>query len=206
MPYKPRRRDDVLFRQVDRGVVALDPKTQQAHALEPPAAQVWAACDGADDVDALAVRLEVPVDTVRHILGCLADAGLMNGENDRKFSRRAALAGSAGVGVGLVATIVLPTPAMAASRPNQTGISPESAQGEQTASAAETPTGPTTAGPTTTEPNTTTSTPRNGAHQTEPAQELAFTGADLTDDVAIAAGAIGAGAAIVAASRKASGR
>lgn len=205
MPYKPRRREDVLFRQVDGGIVALDPETNQAHALELPAARVWLACDGTLDADALADRLDVPLDAITDILSSLADAGIVNAQT-RKLSRRAALAGSAGIGVGLVATIVLPTPAMASSRPTQTGISPESAQGEQTASAAETPTGPTTAGPTTTKPTTTTSPSGNKAPQTEPAQELAFTGADLIDDVAIAAGAIGAGAAIVAASRKASGR
>lgn len=203
MAQGPQRRSDVLFRHVGDQIVALNPRTQQVHALEPLAARVFQTCDGSLDVKALADRLDIPATNVSDIVDSLASVGIILG-NERKLSRRKALAGGAGLGAGLMASIVLPTPAMAASGgPRHT---PElgSGQGNEVlgngaiAEPQSNPEPPDNASPGAgSEPSSSVVTPDSAR-----SNGLAFTGIDVTETVAVAAGAIGTGAAMVAAVRK----
>jgi hypothetical protein len=202
MAQGPQRQSDVLFRHVGDQIVAINPRTQQVHALEPLAARIFEACDGSLDVKDLAERLETPISTVSEIIDGLADTGIMLGA-ERRFSRRRAIAGGAGLGAGVVASIVLPAPAMAASGPLSHPPQPDLGQGNQA-------------------PDTTITEPRSDAQPQESGapeagsaptfstatagsgtgKGLAFTGVDVAEAVAVAAGAIGTGAAMVAGARK----
>ena len=50
----PRRRVDIVRRQVDEEMLLFDPKSQQAHFLNPTADLIWELCDGARSVDKIA--------------------------------------------------------------------------------------------------------------------------------------------------------
>ena len=122
---KPKR-VDALTREFEGELLLYDIRTFRAHCLNDSAARVWAACDGRTPVSKI-VRDQfnlygMPEPLVWLALRRLERAGLL--ESTREFksgnvlSRREGLrkiAVAAGVAVPLVASLVVPTPAMAAS-------------------------------------------------------------------------------------------
>ena len=81
--WRPRSRDDVVFRRVGEDWVLFDPVTQRIHILNLTAALVWSFCTGDEDVpavearvrDAFGIAVEDPkvVEALRGFL----DAGLL---------------------------------------------------------------------------------------------------------------------------------
>jgi hypothetical protein len=200
MPSRPRRKEGVVHRELSEGVVTLDSETREAHSLTPTAAQVWLACDGKRSPRALAEFTGLEVGSVEETLVALDEANLLEAASaSGGLTRRAVLAGGAGVGVAVVTSIVLPTPAMASS-----GGPP--------------PSSTTTVAPSTsTAPQQTTTTVSGGnggnggngasggtvaqATPASPASShgaLAFTGVNARDEVAVALGLVAAGGVIAA--------
>lgn len=62
VPAFPAAREDVALRRVGSEWVVFDAATERAHVLNPPAAAVWAHCDGAHDAAAIAAAIarEIP--------------------------------------------------------------------------------------------------------------------------------------------------
>jgi len=81
--WRPRSRDDVVFRRVGEDWVLFDPVTQRIHILNLTAALVWSFCTGEEDVaaverqvrEAFGIAVDDPevVDALQEFL----DAGLL---------------------------------------------------------------------------------------------------------------------------------
>ena len=127
--YVPPRRKDAIVRQVGDEFLVLDTKTNKAHCLNHTAGRVWDFCDGetsvAEMVRALSDGSEMPVDEniVWMALQQLRKAGLLR--RDPSFPERPALLSrrdavrrigvAAALALPLVTSILVPTPAQAAS-------------------------------------------------------------------------------------------
>jgi hypothetical protein len=123
------RKNDLIQRQVDGELMVYDTASNKAHCLNDTAARVWGACDGHTSVPDIAARvaadLQIAVDekTVWHALAHLQKTQLLEEavvppELLRQLGRRDAvrkLALASVVAVPLIASIVAPTPAQAAS-------------------------------------------------------------------------------------------
>jgi Coenzyme PQQ synthesis protein D (PqqD) len=116
------RRERLLVEELDEEVLLYDQDTDGAHALDPQAAAIWRACDGRTDVDAIAARLDLPVDIVHAGLARLDQLGLLvpssvpGGTTRRDMVKRGLIvATAAGVGGPVIRSIVAPTAAQAAS-------------------------------------------------------------------------------------------
>lgn len=126
--YIPPKRTDAIVRQVDQEWLVLDSESNKAHCLNQTAARIWQLCDGNTSVAEMAARLqgstETPVDetVVWLALKQLRNGGLLPKEiifpkEARMVSRREAVRKigiAAAVALPLVTTIVMPTPAQAA--------------------------------------------------------------------------------------------
>ncbi len=119
-------RDTFVVQELESGeVIAYHRETHETHCLNPVAAQVWAAADGASSPSRISSRLSVsssdgdPLDLTSRALTELKDAGLVDWvPDDVDLSRRAAVrhvgAGlAAAVTAPLVLSILAPTPAEA---------------------------------------------------------------------------------------------
>lgn len=129
-PYLPLSRQDGLFVQnLDKEIVLLDTRTNQAQLLNPTAAAVWQRCDGQTTVPAIATRLTaelgMPVNEtlVWYSLDLLTKKGLLiqdaaRSANNRRMTRRdflqAGLVGGAVV-LPVILSLTAPTAAHAAS-------------------------------------------------------------------------------------------
>src|SRR5215831_1813148 len=71
------RSQDLVIEDVENEVLIYDGKNARAHSLSAEAASVWRACDGETSIDDLAVRLELPPDTVINALDELEGAELL---------------------------------------------------------------------------------------------------------------------------------
>jgi hypothetical protein len=130
------RREQLLTQSVGNELVIYDERTHEAHRLSPTAARVWQLADGERELDQLAVGLresiesvanadDVPIDDeaslelVRLALSELNRAGLLaralpdSAVLGEPISRRQMLTVTAAL-LPVVASIVAPTPAMAA--------------------------------------------------------------------------------------------
>ncbi|HLI23592.1 MAG TPA: PqqD family protein [Acidimicrobiales bacterium] len=162
MASKPKRKEGVVHRELSEGVVTLDSETREAHSLTPTAAQVWLACDGKRSPRALAEFTGLEVDSVEETLVALDDAHLLAPASvGGGMTRRAVLAGGAGVGVAVVTSIVLPTPAMASSGgpPPTTTVPPSTSTAPQQTTTTVQQTTTTAQQTTTTAQSTTTAAP-----------------------------------------------
>ncbi|HEX2824945.1 MAG TPA: PqqD family protein [Burkholderiales bacterium] len=130
---KPRARNDdrIIRREVDSELIVYDSTADKAHCLNDTAARVWRVCDGRNTVTEIAAALatdlktDVREHTVWQALMQLEKAELLEEpvvppELVQQLARREAvrtLAFASVVAVPLVASIVAPTPAQAASPP-----------------------------------------------------------------------------------------
>jgi hypothetical protein len=130
---KPRARidDRIIRREVDSELIVYDSAADKAHCLNDTAARVWRVCDGRNTVTEIAAALatdlktDVREHTVWQALMQLEKADLLEEpvvppELVQQLARREAvrtLAFASVVAVPLVASIVAPTPAQAASPP-----------------------------------------------------------------------------------------
>ena len=127
------RQTRMLTVDVGDEVVVYDQDGHQAHRLNRTAALIWRACDGRTDVPALAAGLEhllrVPIDAdvVRLGLDQLAKAGLLQEPPEapaaavlvtrRALLRKLGQVGTVALLLPVVSSLVVPTAAMAQSRP-----------------------------------------------------------------------------------------
>jgi hypothetical protein len=116
-----RQAEDLIVEPMDDGVLIYDLTADQIHSLGGPLAQMWALIDGHRSVGAITDELGTDPATVETYAAELASRGLIvadasdAGLTRRAFAARAGLAAAGVVGVGLITSIVAPTPAAAAS-------------------------------------------------------------------------------------------
>ena len=121
------RDEGLLVEHVGDETVVYDGESKEAHCLTALAAVVFEHCDGRTPVDMLATlateRLGEPVDPLRvqHALAQLEERNLIvgpptrgNGLSRRDMLRRTAAVGAAAASAPLITSIVVPTPAAAA--------------------------------------------------------------------------------------------
>jgi Coenzyme PQQ synthesis protein D (PqqD) len=127
--YVPPKRKDAIVRQLEEECLVLDRETSKAHCLNYTAARIWRLCDGqtsvADMVSVLSEDSAAAVDEslVWLALKQLRKARLLSGEpvfpdESPVVSRRLAvqkIAVAAALAVPVVTSILVPTPAQAAS-------------------------------------------------------------------------------------------
>lgn len=210
-----RRGDGLDWQVLDGEVVVYDSARRVAHTLSGVAAAVWNALDEATDLGELAAKVSSPVQEVQESVDAMLGAGILrprdvpsvaeprtvlSGGLGGLFSRRVVLAGGA-VGVtSLVTSVLLPSPAMAASSPPSTGTT-NTGTGNHGGTGGTSSSGVVVTGapPAGTEPSglAFTSAPPAG---TEPSG-LAFTGANVVTEVGAAAAAIAVGGAVAWATR-----
>jgi len=123
------RKSGLIVKEVDGEVLIYGQERNQAHCLNPTAAKVWKYCDGkttfAAACNSLALDFDASVDEklVRYAIDQFAadhllevevgtPAFMMPGMNRRQMVRTLGLA--AAIGVPLVTSILVPTPAQAA--------------------------------------------------------------------------------------------
>jgi hypothetical protein len=197
----PQRRRDLLHRRVGDGVVILDTATNEAMALEPSVAVVWMACDGTANPQVVAEQTGLTPDQLNHSIVALSTTGLLEPEDSSEpnvISRRAVLGAGAGLSAGVMASVLLPTPAMASSAPGG-GVNTNPAGPTASAASASA----TEAGALST--NTTSNQvplSHGSSPQSSQSRGLAFTGEDSKDRIEAAVGLIAAGATIVAANQR----
>jgi Coenzyme PQQ synthesis protein D (PqqD) len=122
------KRIDALIRQIENELIVYDARTHRAHCLNEIAAAVWKACDGSTTLSELIrdlqdkARGQLNDRIVRLTVIKLGRAGLleepMEWGEQQTTSRRLAIQkiGIAGaVALPIVTSILIPTPAMAAS-------------------------------------------------------------------------------------------
>lgn len=197
----PQRRRDLLYRRVGDRVVILDTATNEAMALEPSVAVVWMSCDGTASPEVVVEQTGLTSDQLDSFLVALSTRGLLEPSDSSQpnvISRRAVLGAGAGLSAGLMASVLLPTPAMASSGTGGgANTSPAVASASAVSASA-------TEGGALSTNTTTTQVPPSHGSSPRPLQSpaLAFTGMDAKEDIAAAAGLIAAGATIVAASKR----
>jgi hypothetical protein len=125
------RRNDLFSERLAEEMVIYDKLNHKAHTLNQTVLAVWESADGSRSVDEIAGMLHrelgVPADhsTVHLALEQLEAAGLLEASagvgsaaertSRREVARKLALAGVSAALIPLVASVVAPTPAMAAS-------------------------------------------------------------------------------------------
>lgn len=141
------RTEELIVRELPDEVLVYDLRTHKAHCLNQTAALVWKHCDGSKSVPDIAQELrrefkmvKVDEDSVWYVLDTLRKARLLEEgmtlpPNVKALSRREALrklAVAAGVGLPLVASIVAPSAAQAASVVPKGGCAAFACQSPQT--------------------------------------------------------------------------
>lgn len=120
------RADELVVRDMDSEVLVYDLNKDEAITLNPFAAAVWRACDGTRGVDGITAKLHndmpgdlVTEESVWRALDMLSRCDLLEepvmapaNRSRREFARTLAMGAAA---VPIVAMIVVPTPAQAAS-------------------------------------------------------------------------------------------
>jgi hypothetical protein len=115
------RTEDLLVEEVDEDLLIYDVEGNEAHALNPPAAKVWRACDGTRGLSDLQAECGLTADAVALALDQLRERRLLVQSAEPGLSRRAVIgkaavaAGAAGAAMPVIRSIVAPTPAMAQS-------------------------------------------------------------------------------------------
>jgi hypothetical protein len=81
----PLKKSDIRVTQLERGVVLYNPRTEEAHLLNPAALLVWECCNGEYTVDRIShllrsvYRLEEDVSAeVHYVLKKFTDNGLLS--------------------------------------------------------------------------------------------------------------------------------
>jgi hypothetical protein len=124
--YRPQvRSDGLLIETVDDELLVWDNELNQAHALNASSARIWRICDGSRGLKELSEQSGLSEEAVQLAIDQLQERNLLVGPTSEGLSRRAVLRGGAlagaGVGLGLalpmIRSIVVPTPAMAATVP-----------------------------------------------------------------------------------------
>ncbi len=80
--FRPRARDDVVFRRVGEDWVLFDPITQEIHVLNLSAALVWTFCTGEHEIRSIEAEVaaafgDVPEAGARDAVRTFAAAGLL---------------------------------------------------------------------------------------------------------------------------------
>lgn len=130
------RNEGLLFEEVDDELIVYDPSRSEAHCLNRVSALVWKNCDGYRDVGDLAVRLhgDLPITAseeevqgivvlalerleAAHLLECssIEDARVPDSISRRAALKKIGMASVLSVGLPVVASIIVPTPAAARS-------------------------------------------------------------------------------------------
>lgn len=207
MAFRPQRCAGLVFQEVPQGAVVVDAETMRAHALDATAARVFRCCEGLLDPSEMAAATEFSFPEVLRALEELQQAGLIHRAPASRISRRAALVGGAGIGASLVSSLVLPTPAMAASGSSTTT---PGRSGSGTYTAPSIPTEPATVS--SGQGSSPSGTASGGAVSSEEATNgrsnpglLAYTGYNAERDVIVAGALMAAGAALVTGARPARG-
>lgn len=124
------RATNLAWEVVGDEAVVVDTEAGTAHALTPAAADAFRALGTPADPAQLAARTGTSADALEGTLADLAGRGLVRRQGHPRYTRRAVLAGTAGAAAVTVTSIVLPTPAVAASRPTATpGFAPPAGGG-----------------------------------------------------------------------------
>ena len=85
MDYKPKSREDVLFKEMDDGGVIYEPSSEKCHSLNATSAYIWALCDGTYSISEIIEMITADFDTydtdpenaVKDIITKFQDLGLM---------------------------------------------------------------------------------------------------------------------------------
>jgi hypothetical protein len=130
------RTDRLIVRELDGETLVYDERSHRAHCLNPVAALVWRSCDGETSVEQIARRVAAELGgpasdpIVWLALRRLRAAGLVAGEwesprgiSRRHVARQLGLTGAMAALLPVVASILAPTPAMAASGCGGSGAS-----------------------------------------------------------------------------------
>ena len=141
------RVEGLLVEEVDDELLIFDLETNNAHALNPPAARVWRACDGTRGLKELESACGLSEKALRLALDQLRERGLLADEpglSRRAMLRNVTVAGAAGVALPMIRSIAAPTPAMAQSEPGgPTGPTGATGPTGPTGATGPGPTGPT---------------------------------------------------------------
>lgn len=125
---KPRARtEDLLIEQLETELLVYDSQNHRAHCLGGTAARVWRACDGATDMQSLAIALQLTAEEVSNAVDELERSQLLDGlpvldvtsRKDsgitrREMTLRSAKLGGAIASAPLIYSIAVPSPAAAA--------------------------------------------------------------------------------------------
>ena len=87
---RPKRRDDLVVRELDGEALIYDPRTADTHRLNATAWTIWRCCDGRHDLEAIAraltARYEVDEAAARRhaalFLARLAERGLLDEDDN----------------------------------------------------------------------------------------------------------------------------
>lgn len=130
-PYGPfERATNLAWEVVGDEAVVVDTEGGTAHALNPVATDAFRALGTPADPNELAARTDRSVTELEGTLADLAGRGVVRRQGLPRYTRRGILAGAAGATAVTVTSIVLPTAAVAASRPTPTpGLTPPAGGG-----------------------------------------------------------------------------
>jgi len=114
------KRKEAISRQLSDEFLVYDNQTNKAHCLNKTAAEVWSLCDGQTSIPQMAEKLQLSSDDlVRMAVDDLGKAGLLetyqpSADAARRDTLRK-LGFAAAIAVPLVISVLVPTPAQAAS-------------------------------------------------------------------------------------------
>ncbi len=123
--YPCARRDGLVSELVGDELVLYDKRTQTAHSLSADATLIWGRCDGRTSPAQIANALALEPAIVRRALTDLTDAGLLEAQGARSYSRREAAKRLAKVGG---AALLAPTVYSVAIRPPAAAASPQTCE------------------------------------------------------------------------------
>ena len=116
------RSEGLIIEELDGELLVYDGESNLAHALAAEAAALWEACDGHTDTRGLASRCHTSQDQVGVTLARLREVRLLEADSDepegdtrREALRKITLAGAGLAAVPTISSILVPTPAQAAS-------------------------------------------------------------------------------------------
>lgn len=129
MPRRPMARTDgVITERIDDELVVYDQMNQMAHCLSPDATRVWERCDGRRSEAEIARALDLAPSAVQQALDELSGCGLLDhppvpvgGYSRRQALGRIATVGGASFTAPLIYSVVVGSPAAAASTCVPTG-------------------------------------------------------------------------------------
>jgi len=116
-PFPKARRENLVVSQLDDETIIYDKQTHQATCLNSFAAQVWRLCNGRRTPADIAQTVNDDEVEIHSALGKLSLGGLLSKSNDIPLSGRRGFLTGATAGLAAVTSMVIPSPAAAASAP-----------------------------------------------------------------------------------------